>query len=128
MEFVIGWDFVCSKNYKSYGTKRRHTKKWLNALNGARQVAQSQADGQPYDEPIAVLFEFHEPDRRHRDIWNYVELLGDALEDIAYTDDWHVNLSVEVRREVDRENPRVEITILPIDSIDIILNSCGEPQ
>lgn len=51
------------------------------------------------------------PDRRKRDSGNYRKLCTDALSGIAYTDDSQLISETWERAAIDRENPRIEITL-----------------
>lgn len=51
------------------------------------------------------------PDRRQRDAGNYRKMIGDALSGIAYTDDSQLVSETWEKAGLDRENPRIEITL-----------------
>lgn len=51
------------------------------------------------------------PDRRRRDSGNYRKMLTDSLSGIAYTDDSQLISETWERAGIDKENPRIEITI-----------------
>lgn len=57
------------------------------------------------------------PDARKRDAGNYRKALTDALSGIVYTDDSQVADERYIRVDIDRLNPRVEVTFdLAVDS------------
>lgn len=51
------------------------------------------------------------PDRRKRDAGNYRKLITDSLSGIAYTDDSQLVSETWEKISIDRENPRIEITL-----------------
>ena len=51
------------------------------------------------------------PDLRKRDAGNYRKMIGDALSGIAYSDDSQLVSETWERKGIDRENPRIEITL-----------------
>lgn len=51
------------------------------------------------------------PDRRKRDSGNYRKLITDSLSGIAYADDSQLVSETWEKAEIDRENPRIEITL-----------------
>lgn len=63
---------------------------------------------------VAVCCVFYWPDRRKRDVANYTKMLHDALTGIAYEDDVQIADARQRRGGVDRQNPRVEITITEV--------------
>lgn len=60
---------------------------------------------------VALDCVFYWPDQRKRDTTNYAKMLCDALTGIAYADDVQIADARYRRGGVDRQNPRVEITI-----------------
>ena len=50
------------------------------------------------------------PDRRRRDVDNCAKSICDGLNGIAYLDDSQI-IELTVRRAVDRERPRAEVTV-----------------
>ena len=51
------------------------------------------------------------PDRRKRDSGNYRKLITDCLSGIAYSDDSQLVSETWEKAEIDRDNPRIEITL-----------------
>ena len=51
------------------------------------------------------------------DLDNRIKVLLDALQGVAYADDKQV-FELHARRELDRENPRVEIDVHPFEEVD----------
>lgn len=57
------------------------------------------------------------PDRRKRDSGNYRKLITDSLSGIAYADDSQLVCETWERGEIDRDNPRIEITLEVLKSV-----------
>ena len=69
------------------------------------------------DYSINLKIEFYVPDKRKRDIANYVEAIQDILVkyEILKDDNYNIVTSLDgTRMYVDKENPRVEIEITKI--------------
>ena len=64
------------------------------------------------DAPCTATLKFYPPDRRKRDVRNYVKVIMDGMQNVVYADDYQVWRDVVERCEPDRENPRVEVTIV----------------
>lgn len=62
---------------------------------------------------VAIVGRFYLPDRRRRDVGNLRKLITDALAGVAYADDVQLADERWVRVGVDRENPRVVLTLTP---------------
>ena len=60
------------------------------------------------------LVVFH-PDRRHGDLDNYVKASLDAIQGVLFGDDKCVS-EIHARREYDKANPRVEVTVREMGS------------
>jgi Holliday junction resolvase RusA-like endonuclease len=61
--------------------------------------------------PVEVRGVAYFPDLRKRDAGNYRKLITDALTGIAYGDDSQVHREVWERGPLDRDNPRIEISV-----------------
>jgi Holliday junction resolvase RusA-like endonuclease len=62
-------------------------------------------------EHLELDLDFFMPDKRKRDPTNLLKGLLDALEGAVYSDDKQINALAWRKGAVDRESPRVEITI-----------------
>ena len=62
--------------------------------------------------PVEVSLDVYFPDKRRRDLDNVLKAVMDALNGVAYQDDSQI-VRLKVVRLVDRDNPRVEVTINP---------------
>lgn len=60
---------------------------------------------------VHLLARFYFPDARKRDAGNYRKALTDALTGIVYTDDSQLAGEHYLKGAIDRERPRVEVTI-----------------
>ena len=65
--------------------------------------------------PVSLHARCYFPDRRKRDAGNLGKMLGDALSGIVYEDDSQVYRETYERAGIDKSNPRVELTIHPIE-------------
>lgn len=93
------------------------TEKYRDALNAARIMVAAAVRGMiPVHPagPVEVVMRFHKPDRRaKRDCGNFVKLVEDALTGFAYADDAQIRRLTWEDCGVDREAPRVLVTITP---------------
>ena len=65
-------------------------------------------------EAVQVSLDFFMPDKRRRDPTNLLKGLLDALEGVVYSDDKQIETLSWRKAGLDRENPRVELTIGPL--------------
>jgi crossover junction endodeoxyribonuclease RusA len=66
----------------------------------------------PLDGRLSVAMKFHQPNARACDISNFVKTTEDALTKAeVWIDDSQIDHEVLHRGEIDRKNPRVEVTI-----------------
>jgi Holliday junction resolvase RusA-like endonuclease len=63
--------------------------------------------------PVRLEARFWLPDRRKRDISNFVKLLGDGLSGVVYFDDQQIEHETLIKCGLDRQQARVEITVMP---------------
>ncbi len=110
---------------------------WLN-LNGYRnwhfrdqhatkelfeQIARAKLKGIPKQQRVHLHYVLWGPTKQRRDLMNVIAVVdkyfSDALPKAGVLDDDHADIIVSVSAAfggVDRENPRVTVTIVPIDS------------
>lgn len=89
------------------------SQKYRSKKELARLAAMEQYRGIPMSGPLRIRGTAHWPDRRRRDLLFFVKALHDALEGVCYGDDFQL-VDVHYRRgEIDKDNPRVELEILP---------------
>lgn len=71
----------------------------------------SQVKFSPLEGSVAVNLMLYFGDRRKRDIDSYLKVLLDSMNGLVYIDDSQI-IELHVFKEIDIENPRVEIQIL----------------
>jgi Holliday junction resolvase RusA-like endonuclease len=93
------------------------TPRYRESKDAIFTLARGQTRG-PYpifpDEPLDVNLRFKLPDKRRRDCSNLLKGLFDSLEDICYADDKQI-AKMCWDKDIDRDNPRVEITIVEVE-------------
>lgn len=119
-KLVMEMPIPVSVNHMYYNT--RHGGKRLNAraqnfFNNQRKRAYIEMQKQGWQQEIGdVWFEvhcdFYMPDKRIRDTHNTFKLMLDILEGILFKNDYFIKPHVD-KVYLDRENPRVVITIYP---------------
>jgi Holliday junction resolvase RusA-like endonuclease len=65
----------------------------------------------PTDKAVHLYAKLYVPDARRRDATNYAKLVHDSLQGTVYLDDTQIKRATWEHCGIDRENPRVEITI-----------------
>ena len=70
----------------------------------------------PYDGAVRLHIVLWLPDNRRRDVDNCAKSICDALNGIAYGDDSQIEELV-VRRHVDHDRPRAEVTVEHMESV-----------
>lgn len=73
--------------------------------------AKSQWKNKPIKEPLKVKIELFFANKRNHDIDNYNKILLDSLTGIVWEDDGQIQ-SMTVSKWLDKDNPRIEITII----------------
>ena len=119
MRFIIPWDYCVSKRDKIVlrrtkgKTVPRTTDRWKLALRSINLKAADQATRKPYEGDVNVNFYMYPPSGNQRDPHNYMEVVLDGLEGVAYLNDqqgkngsWHF-------MGTDRQNPRMIIDVSP---------------
>ena len=110
----IPWQHIVSKNDKHTlvrGRPRLSTK-YKNAKEAIGWLGKT-IWAEPADWPVYVEVRVFAPDKRHYDIFNVTQLIFDGLEGAAYVDDFQINKGTVIRMAIDKENPRVEVTVTP---------------
>lgn len=88
--------------------------KYREAKEATRLLAMGAFRGPLITVPCEVRGVAYFPDARKRDAGNYRKLITDALTGIAYLDDALLHREVWERGPIDRENPRIEVTVTPL--------------
>lgn len=118
MRIVIPYSMLASDNKRFGVVKGRMilTKKYRDSKEAAHLSAMAQARTarlRPIEGPVSVTGRVYWPDGVRRDMTMFIKGLHDALEGVAYLDDFQIrHLSYE-RMPDDADNPRVEIDIEP---------------
>lgn len=117
---VFPFKALCRDNERHAMLKRGGSRvigsseRYRNCLNVCVHLAAAQyarEKGERIKGPAQLTITLHEPDKRARDIGNYVKMIADALIGTAYVDDSQVDELIVRRGERDRFNPRAEIEI-----------------
>lgn len=117
MRVVFPWDFYVSANARLgyHGGRMKSRREYREKMEAARLWATNEVSGDVAEGPVKVEERIYMPDRRRRDIRNVGKLFEDALEGVAYEDDDQIRELVMIHCGVDREEPRVELTVEPIE-------------
>ncbi len=124
----VQWSLLCSDNErKTAATAKLADGKIVprlvasaryTAAKGSIRVKARLAAGDvaPTTEPLAIRVEVWLPPARRNDAINFAKIVGDALEGIVYANDNQLHDSRWIRRGVDIDSPRAEITISPLSA------------
>lgn len=121
---VIPWHFVMHDNHRLMPARPRvgqYTARLITAPGyrqakaGAEYTIKAQWKGQRLCGVLEIIGRCFFPDNRKRDAGNYRKLLTDAMSGICYDDDAQLYREVWERVGIDKANPRVEITIKPLE-------------
>ena len=122
MKLTLPWDAVMHDNHRFIPVKMGKGPKAALRLIASpeyrekKQIAEArfmaQCHGQPKLEgELKLHARCYFPDRRKRDSGNYRKLITDALSEIAFADDSQLVSETWEKAEIDRERPRIEITL-----------------
>lgn len=103
--------------YQSAGRGKRLTTKAITYIKTAQDIAKQAVKEYGWkkdDEHVWYVMDLHFffPDKRIRDSHNCLKLLMDCLEGLLFHDDYYLLPRIQ-HVELDRDNPRVEITYYP---------------
>lgn len=114
---VLPWKVLCGDNQR-HGLMRVKgharivlTEKYRNALTAGSMLAAAQWKRGALKTSVALTITLYEPDKRRRDVGNYVKELQDVLVRVAFVDDSQIDELTVRRGTLDRFNPRAEIEI-----------------
>jgi Holliday junction resolvase RusA-like endonuclease len=88
------------------------TAKYRDALGAASLLAAAQWKRETIRGSVSLDVTLYEPDKRRRDVANYLKLIGDTLTRVAFVDDSQIDVVTVTRGAVDRFNPRAEIRVI----------------
>lgn len=116
IRLTLPWSVLCSVNQRTNPIAGRQylTKRYRAALQNASTLVMGQVRGKRPKYPegrVGVHFDFHPPDARRRDVGNFVKLPEDAMTGIVYADDSQIVRTTIQEKPIDREEPRVVITV-----------------
>lgn len=114
MKVTLPWSCVISKNRKYTVTRNGRmilSKAYREGKEKIYVVARKSYKGEPLEGDVSIEFVMYLPDKRRRDILNVTQIICDGLEGIAYEGDHQIAEFYGVRIEVDKDNPRVEVTV-----------------
>ena len=118
MKIVLPWAAVLHDNHRfiairmGRGARLSASPEYREKKEVAETLLCAQWHGKPKMEgELQLHAECFFPDRRKRDSGNYRKLITDSLSGIAYTDDSQLVSETWERAGIDRENPRIEITL-----------------
>lgn len=114
MKVVLPWGCIVSKNRKYTVTKSGRmilTKNYRDAKEAIKLFGKKAYKGKPLTGDVSMDFVLYLPDKRKRDMLNTTQIICDGLEGIFYEDDHQISLVTINRLDVDRDNPRVEVTV-----------------
>lgn len=117
---VIPWKFLAQANHRLLPVVRGGKAKLITApgYRAAKEMAEwhikKHWKGQPVTIPLALHARCYFPDRIRRDAVNLSKMVDDAMSGIVFKDDSQIHKETWERTGIDRENPRVEITLEPM--------------
>lgn len=119
---VLPWQCLVPDNQRMGGMVGKLSKKYRVGKEMATVIAMGQIKGNRprYTEPVTVELLFWLPDLRRRDPNNLLKLILDCLgkqescpTGLAYADDSQIRSISWLVMGIDRDNPRVEVTVMP---------------
>lgn len=115
MKLTIPWKHLASSNLRNRRKGGKgHGWDYKNALEAIGLHALDQVRGERpafATGPLRAMLTFHPPDARKRDVLNYLKVIMDGIEGVAYSDDYQVAITMAVRDAPDPDDPRVEIKL-----------------
>ena len=118
MRFVIPWSFCVSKRDKTdyYRGKPRRSEKWKAALRATNLLAASQRPPgmKAFEGPVDVQFRIVFPTRRQTDPHNYMEVILDGLEGVAYLNDQQARTGGWCLVGYSKDEARIEVIVSPV--------------
>lgn len=114
VEVVFPWSLYVSANERLIprGDRLVSSSAYRNRMEAARLVAQNQTTDMTFGtEPVRMVQHIYPPDKRRRDVRNVGKLFEDALEGVLYEDDYQIRDLRMVYHAVDRDDPRIVVTV-----------------
>lgn len=119
----IPWQFVQHDNHRLMPARPRQGQytarlitapEYRAAKEGAELYIKRQWRCERLRGEITLTARCFFPDNKRRDAGNYRKLLTDAMSGICYDDDSQLVREVWEKAAIDRDSPRIEITIAPV--------------
>ena len=116
VEVTIPWRHLASSNTRN--TRRggkAHGWKYKASLDAIHTHALAQVGKtRPRfpESPCRIHVTFFPPDRRRRDVLNYMKVLMDGLEGVVYADDYQVDGAIIQRGAVNKGDPGAHVMII----------------
>ena len=131
IHITIPWDALVSDNRRMIPVVQKGklrmvpSKEYADAKQRIREIAltavnvsrpRDRISYEPYfpEGEVVVAADFWLPDLRKRDHHNFTKQVLDSLTGVVYTDDYQVRRGAWERCGIDRDNPRLELTIKAI--------------
>lgn len=115
---TLPWAVVRHDNHRLIPSRNRRgliaSPEYREGKQAARLLLGAQWRSKPLNGAVQVFGRVWMPDRRKRDAGNYRKCLTDAMSGICYDDDAQIWRETWERAGIDRENPRIEITVEPL--------------
>lgn len=121
VRLTLPWDVLAQVNHRltsrGRGPGLTLSADYRAKKHAAEMLVQAQVRGKRprFTGPVSMTLRFYEPDRRRRDPSNLLKLVEDAMSGTVYDDDHRIHRQTWERAGVDRERPRVEIVVQPLD-------------
>ena len=124
LTLTVPWKHLASSNTRNKRKGGRgHSWEYKSSRQAIEMIGKAEvlASNRPvfaYDDPCSVTLTFYPPDLRRRDVGNLVKVIFDGLNGVVWHDDYQIVHHVVMRAEPDREEPRVEIVVIPADEME----------
>ena len=119
-KLTLPWPILASSNSRNTRLGGRgHGWEYKRSLKLVHEFARFSLPGRRKfpvipEGPVAMTLVFFPPDRRRRDVHNYLKGLLDALQGVIYADDYQIQ-SLSIYREEPDDDPRCEIVFWVLD-------------
>ncbi len=113
VNIVLPWSCIVSKNRKYTVTRGRMilSKAYRDGKEAIRTISALSYKGDVLEGDVSIQFDIYVPDKRERDILNVTQIICDGIEGVVFRKDSQIKVFSGARIDIDRKNPRVEITV-----------------
>ena len=113
--FTVPGKTVSKSNaYRICGKRLRKTKECKDWEAAIQKKAASVYSEEPHEGTVHLKINLYFPDKRRRDVDGPLKAILDAMNNLIYKDDSQV-FRILVDKDIDRDNPRIEINCSLID-------------